>query len=428
MPTLSERLRPSDLTEFIGQRHLFEEKGLINLLLKRRKPFSLILWGPPGTGKTTLAYLLGKEFQCEFYALSAVDTTLKELKEILKQTERLKNLGKISILFIDEIHRFNKAQQAFLLPYVEREDIYLFGATTENPSFEVIPPLLSRVKVLRFNPLTEEELLHLLNRALKDPYRGYGKEEIHVEEGVLEAISKASEGDARFALNTLEILVESALAQGQKRLSLQDLSESLLSKPLLYDKSGEEHYNLISAFHKSLRGSDPDAAIYWMVRMLKAGEDPLYIARRILICAAEDVGLADPMALPIALSAFQAYEVLGSPEGEIALAMATLYVALAPKSNSAYQALKAAEEEIKSSGYQPVPLHLRNPVTELMTKMGYGKGYKYPHNYEGAFVLEDYLPTKLKNKRFYFPKPHGQEKLFRESYFNLWKGFKPLDE
>lgn len=428
MPTLSERLRPSDLTEFIGQRHLFEEKGLINLLLKRRKPFSLILWGPPGTGKTTLAYLLGKEFQCEFYALSAVDTTLKELKEILKQTERLKNLGKKSILFIDEIHRFNKAQQAFLLPYVEREDIYLFGATTENPSFEVIPPLLSRVKVLRFNPLTEEELLYLLNRALRDPKKGYGQEEIQVEESVLEAISRASEGDARFALNTLEILVESALAQGQKRLSLQDLSESLLSKPLLYDKRGEEHYNLISAFHKSLRGSDPDAAIYWMVRMLKAGEDPLYIARRILICAAEDVGLADPMALPIALSAFQAYEVLGSPEGEIALAMATLYVALAPKSNSAYQALKAAEEEIESSGYQPVPLHLRNPVTELMAKMGYGKGYKYPHNYEGAFVLEDYLPPKLKNKRFYFPKPHGQEKLFREKYFNLWRGFKSLDE
>lgn len=428
MATLSERMRPRSLEEFVGQRHLFEKGAPLYLILKRQKPFSLIFWGPPGSGKTTLAYLLGKHFKAHFYSLSAVDTGIKELKDILKKAENLKRLGEETILFIDEIHRFNKAQQAFLLPYVEKEVIFLFGATTENPSFEIIPPLLSRVKVLVLRPLSEEEVLEILKRALKDEERGLGKLKIEVEEEVLRAIARASQGDARIALNNLEILVEGAKEEHKERLTLEDLSRELLQRPLLYDKEGEEHYNLISAFHKSMRGSDPDATIYWMVRMLKAGEDPLYIARRILICAVEDVGLADPMALVVALSAYKAFEALGSPEGEIALAMAALYVALSPKSNSSYLALKEAEEEVERSGAKPVPLHLRNPVTKLSERLGYGKNYQYPHNFPEGFVLQNYLPEGLIKTRFYYPKDAGKEKELKERFLRLWKDFKSEDK
>ncbi|MCX7613744.1 MAG: replication-associated recombination protein A [Caldimicrobium sp.] len=426
MATLAERLRPNTLEEFVGQRHLFEEKGLINLLLRRGKPFSLILWGPPGTGKTSLAYLIAKKFVAHFQAISAVDSTLKDLKDLLFQAEKLKKLGQRTIIFVDEIHRFNKAQQSFLLPYVEREDILLFGATTENPSFEVIGPLLSRVKVIRLNPLSVEDILTLLKRALQDKERGYGEANLKVEEEVLRAIAIASSGDGRFALNTLEILVEGLVSSGLSEIRYLDITESLLSKPLLYDKSGEEHYNLLSAFHKSLRGSDPDGAIYWMVRMLKAGEDPLNVARRMLVCAAEDVGLADPIALLVALSAFEAYDILGSPEGEIALAMAALYIALAPKSNSAYLALKEAEAEIEKSGYQEVPLHLRNAVTLLTKKLGYGEGYLYPHDFRRAFVKQLYLPETLKEKRFYKPRAQGLEKKLKRRFMRMWSKFKNL--
>ncbi|MFN3504652.1 MAG: replication-associated recombination protein A [Caldimicrobium sp.] len=420
MGSLAERFRPRTLEEFQGQAHLFEKGSILDLILKRKKPISLIFWGPPGSGKTTLAHLLGNYFKAHFISLSAVDTSLKDLKEFLKEAEKLKKLGKITILFLDEIHRFNKAQQSFLLPYLEREEIILFGATTENPSFEIIPPLLSRVKVLQLFPLSEDDIMQLLKKALKDKDKGMGKYEINVHEEVIETISKSAFGDVRWALNTLEILVEGLAEEGIKEIHLSHLSKALLSKPLHYDKAGEEHYNLISAFHKSMRGSDPDATIYWLVRMLKSGEDPKYIARRIIICASEDVGLADPMALVLAVSAFKAYEILGSPEGEIALAEAALYVALAPKSNSSYRALSEAKEEVESSGALPVPLHLRNPVTKFLEKLGYGKDYKYPHDYPQGFVVQKYLPEGLR-RRFYHPTEHGLEKILKERLIKLWE-------
>jgi putative ATPase len=427
MANLAERLRPKTIEEFIGQRHLFQKGAILDLILKRGKPFSLIFWGPPGCGKTTLAHLLGQYFKANFIAISAVDTSIKDLKEILKKAEQLKRLGTPTILFIDEIHRFNKAQQSFLLPYVEREDIFLFGATTENPSFEIIAPLLSRLKVVKFEPLKKEEICELLKRALSDKERGLGKIEIEVTEEVLFALAEAASGDARVALNTLELLVEGAAFDQKKYITLKDLPETLLASPLLYDKGGEEHYNLISAFHKSMRGSDPDATLYWMVRMLRAGEDPLYIARRIIICAAEDVGLADPLALILAVNAYKAYKILGSPEGELALAEAALYVALSPKSNSVYKALSAAESSVEKYGALPVPLHLRNPETYLMEKLGYGRGYKYPHNYEDGFVYQEYLPSEIKNLRFYYPSSQGKEKIFREYLLKCWKEIKNLE-
>ena len=424
MVPLAEKLKPKTLEEFVGQEHLVGPQGPLRYLIKNNKPFSFILWGPPGTGKTSLAYLIGKALNANFFPLSAVDASLKDLKEIINKAIKFKNLNRPTIVFIDEIHRFNKNQQAFLLPFIEKGEIYLIGATTENPSFEIISPLLSRVKVFILNPLSKEEILFILKRALTDKHRGLGNLEIKIEDEVLEKIAEASSGDARSALNTLELLVEIALAKGKNHITSEDLSSTLLFKPLKYDKSGEEHYNLISAFHKSMRGSDPDATIYWMARMLAAGEDPLYIARRIIICAAEDVGLADPMALVIAVAAKEAFETLGQPEGELALAEAAIYVACAPKSNSAYKALKQAYEEIEKSKNLPVPLHLRNPVTKLMEEMGYGKDYKYAHNYEKGFVLQNYLPEEIKNRIFYNPTDRGIEKKIKERLKNLWKGFK----
>ncbi len=424
MQPLAERLKPKNFEEFVGQTHLIGEKGPLKHLINHKKPFSFILWGPPGTGKTSLAYLIGQALNANFIIVSAVDTSLKNLKEIVNKAKQIKTFNKFTILFIDEIHRFNKNQQSFLLPFVEKGDIYLIGATTENPSFEIISPLLSRVKVFLLNPLSKSEILIILNRALTDKERGLGNFDIKIEHDVLEKIAEASDGDARNALNTLELIVEIALAQNKNNITLKDLPESLLFKPLRYDKTGEEHYNLISAFHKSMRGSDPDATIYWMVRMFSAGEDPLYIARRIIICAAEDVGLADPMALVIAVAAKEAFETLGQPEGELALAEAALYVACAPKSNSAYKALNLAYEEIEKSKNLPVPMHLRNPVTKLMKKLGYGKDYKYAHNYEKGFVIQQFLPDEIKDKMFYFPTERGIEKKIRERLKYLWKDLK----
>ena len=416
-PPLAERLRPKRLSDFVGQRHLLGPGKLLERLLKRRLP-SLILWGPPGCGKTTLARLLAREVRADFVTVSAVEAGLKELREALNRASQNARLGRRTILFIDEIHRFNRAQQDFLLPFVEAGKITLIGATTENPSFRVVAPLLSRVLVLRLEPLKAEEIKLLLERALRE---GFGSLKVEAEEGVLEALASAAQGDARVALNFLENLVEAAEEKdGVRYLSSDLLKELGLAKPLTYDQAGEEHYNLLSAFHKSLRGSDPDAALYWMVRMLEAGEDPLVIVRRLVAAAAEDVGLADPYALKLALAAKEAYEFLGSPEGELALAEAVIYVALAPKSNASYRALEAAREDVRRFGALPVPLHLRNPVTDLMRRMGYGRGYRYPHHFEGAFVKQAYLPEELKDRRYYEPSSRGFEEELRRRLRKLW--------
>jgi len=387
-PPLAERLRPLDFSEFLGQEHLLGEGRLLRRMVETGRLSSLILWGPPGCGKTTLARLLARKTGARLATLSAVDSGVKDLRRVVEEARRARRQGQKTVLFIDEIHRFNKAQQDFLLPYVEDGTVILIGATTENPSFSVIAPLLSRCKTLVLKPLAAEDIRRLLERALTDPERGYGREPGEVEPEVLSAISEAAEGDARVALNLLETLVESAPAgpEGRKRIGLKDLERALLEKPLRHDRAGEEHYNLLSAFHKSLRGSDPDAALYWLVRLLEAGEDPRVILRRILAAASEDVGNADPMALLVAVAAKEAYEFLGLPEGELALAQAAVYVACAPKSNAVYRGLSAAREDVRRHGALPVPLHLRNPVTALMRALGYGRGYKYAHDYPGGFV------------------------------------------
>ncbi|WP_457756275.1 replication-associated recombination protein A [Thermodesulfatator indicus] len=409
---LAERLRPQKISDFVGQKHILGPNKFLTLCLAKKKVPSLILWGPPGCGKTTLARLIAKETKTEFVPISAVDAGIKELRKAIDLADKGCSLGRQTLLFIDEIHRFNKAQQDFLLPYVEEGKIILIGATTENPSFRVIAPLLSRVRVFVLKALSKEELILILKRALKDP-RGLGNKNILVEEEVLEYLAEFAQGDARLALNFLEDLVMN-LDEGQPKLTLDIVKELELKKPLLYDQSGEEHYNLLSAFHKSLRGSDPDAAIYWMVRMIEAGEDPLVIVRRLVAAAAEDVGLADPKALQMALAAKDVVEFLGLPEGELALAQAVIYVALAPKSNSAYQALNRAREDVQKYGALPVPLHLRNPETKFMRNIGYGKDYKYPHNFQEGFVPQDYLPEELKDRRYYFPTERGQEKELKE--------------
>ncbi|WP_022855387.1 replication-associated recombination protein A [Thermodesulfobacterium thermophilum] len=424
---LAEKLKPNSWEDFVGQSHLVGEKGLLKTLISQGKPFSFILWGPPGVGKTSLAFLVGQTLKAEFIVVSAVDTTVKDLKDIIAKAKQLKGLNKPTLLFIDEIHRFNKTQQSFLLPFLEKGDIFLIGATTENPSFELIPPLLSRVKTFILNPLSNDEILLILKRGL-ERVLSEAKEELIVEPEVLEKIAEASSGDARSALNLLELSLELAKAYGKKVLSLKDLREELLFKPIKYDKAGDEHFNLISAFHKSMRGSDPDATVYWLARMLKSGEDPLYIARRIIICAAEDVGLADPMALVVAVAAKEAFEFLGQPEGELALAEAAIYVASAPKSNSVYRALNDCYKEIDRSKELPVPLHLRNPVTRLLKNLGYGKDYKYAHDYEEGFVFQSYLPEDIKAKQFYFPSDRGIEKKIKERLKILWKGFKTYDK
>ncbi len=408
---LAERMRPQTLEEFVGQEHILGPGKPLRGQIERDELGSLILWGPPGVGKTTLARLIARITHCEFIPFSAVLSGMKEIKAVMADAERLRRAGRRTILFIDEIHRFNKAQQDAFLPYVERGDIILIGATTENPSFEVISALLSRSRVYALRPLTAEEIVELLRRALADRERGLGDLEIQAGEDLLAEIARWASGDARTAYNALEAAV--AASKGRE-LTRQAVEDAIQRKVLLYDKGGEEHYNIISALHKSVRSSDPDAALYWLARMLEAGEDRLYIARRLVRMAIEDISLADPRALEQAIAAMQAVHFLGIPEGDLALAQAAIYLSVAPKSDAAYRALGQVTEVVRSAPAEPAPLHLRNPVTGAMKEWGYGEGYKHAHDFDEAITDMPCLPPPLAGKRWYHPSDRGVEKRIAE--------------
>ncbi len=418
---LAERVRPRILGRFYGQEHLVGKGKILSQLIETDRLVSIIFWGPPGSGKTTLGYILANlfNFPCVFF--SAVLSGIKEVKEVMAKAQSHKKLyGQPTIIFIDEIHRFNKAQQGAFLPYVEKGDIILFGSTTENPSFEVIAPLLSRMKVLVLNPLTEETLIRIVKEALTDEEQGLGKLHLNLDEQALKMIIDYANGDARRALNTLEI---SASLTDKGRITAEEVKEALQKRILLYDKKGEEHFNLISALHKSLRNSDVDASLYWLARMIAAGEDPLYIARRLVRFASEDIGLADPQALSIALAAKEAYDFIGSPEGELALAEAVIYLASAPKSNRAYTAFAKAMKDVEESPFEPVPLHLRNPVTNLMKDIGYGKDYAYAHEFPYSTTDMETFPDRLKDRRYYEPGSLGLEKEIKKR-IDWWNSLK----
>jgi putative ATPase len=409
---LAERMRPRTLGEFVGQEHLLGEGRLLRRMIEADQLSSLIFWGPPGSGKTTLARVIANASRAHFIFFSAILAGVKEIREIVKEAEEERKFrGHNTILFVDEIHRFNKSQQDAFLPYVEKGTFTIIGATTENPSFEVIAPLLSRCKVVVLNPLSSEELTGILRAALTDRERGLGSLGLVASDEVLNAIADYAGGDARVALNTLETAAK--LTSGPD-ISQALVLEAIQQKPLLYDKGGEEHYNVISAFIKAMRGSDPDGALYWMARMLEAGEDPLFILRRMVILASEDIGNADPRALQVAVAALQGFQLVGLPEGRIIMAQAVTYLATAPKSNASYVAIDAALAEVRRSGALPVPLHVRNAPTKLMKELGYHQGYKYAHDYAEGYVAQDYLPERLRGKAFYEPRGHGYEKHIRE--------------
>ena len=410
---LAERMRPRTLDEVEGQEELVGPGRPLREAIERDLLQSIIFWGPPGTGKTTLARLIADLTQAEFIAFSAVLSGIKEVKDVMATAEdRRRRLGRRTIVFVDEIHRFNKAQQDAFLPYVEKGDIVLVGATTENPSFEVNAALLSRCRVYVLQPLAEADLVGILERALADRERGLAGAGVTAEPDALRLLTVMAGGDARSALNILELAVELEAARPgtERRLTAGAIREAVQKKALLYDKAGEEHYNLISALHKSLRDSDPDGALYWLGRMLDAGEDPLYVARRLVRFASEDVGNADPAALRLTLDAKEAYHFLGTPEGELALAQAACYLALAPKSNAVYAAWNAVRDDIRELPAEPVPLHLRNAPTGLMAGLGYGRGYQYAHDAPDAMVDQEHLPDALRGRTYYRPTDRGQEK------------------
>jgi putative ATPase len=428
---LADRMRPRDLAEFVGQGHVVGQGSLIRKAIEQDRIFSMILWGPPGCGKTTLARIIAGETDSHFVHFSAVLSGVKEIRAVIDiARDQQRMYRKRTILFVDEIHRFNKAQQDAFLHHVESGLITLIGATTENPSFEVIAPLLSRCRVITLKMLSEADLSAIIENALADEERGLGRMNLELEPDALAYLVRIADGDARTTLNNLDV-VSSLVFSGQKpsaddkidRITLQDLENALQKKALVYDKSGEEHYNLISALHKSLRGSDPDAALYWLARMLAAGEDPLYIARRMVRFASEDVGNADTNALTVCMNAMHAFKFLGPPEGELALAQAAVYLATAPKSNSIYAAYGKVNQVIKESGSLPVPLHIRNAPTGLMKELAYGKGYKYAHNYKNAYAPQDYLPDEIKGQEFYSPTDRGYERTIKQR-LEKWRDLK----
>ncbi|HLY98824.1 MAG TPA: replication-associated recombination protein A [Candidatus Angelobacter sp.] len=409
---LADRMRPVTLDEFVGQEHILAPGKPLRLQIERDDPGSIIFWGPPGVGKTTLAQIIAHVTQAEFIEFSAVLSGIKEIKQVMADAEKARQYGTRTILFIDEIHRFNRAQQDAFLHHVEHGNIRLIGATTENPSFEINGALLSRCRVYILQPLSEDQIIGLLRRALQDNERGLGQMKLSASDDVLRQIAAYSSGDARSAYNILEVAAATAGQGGE--ITQQILKDTLQKRVLFYDKSGEEHYNLISALHKSVRNSDVDAALYWLARMLESGEDPLYIARRVVRMASEDIGLAAPEALNLCLSAKEAIDFLGMPEAALALAQAVAYLALAPKSNALYTAYNAVLEDVEKTSAAPVPLHIRNAPTALMKKVGYGKGYQYAHDLEDKVADMECLPDNLRGRRYYHPTTEGREKLLSQ--------------